>query len=102
MRNTYAGRRVALALLDAGGPSYGLAIVQASGQRSGTVYPVLQRMFDAGWLDFTWEQADPATLGRPLRCYWSVTPLGRKHLEPLAERARAELTGYHPPAGLVQ
>lgn len=60
---------------------------------SGTMYPLLMRLEDCGWLDSRWETDDPHALGRPRRRYYRVTGLGEtraraaaRELEPLVGR----------------
>jgi PadR family transcriptional regulator PadR len=55
---------------------YGLDIIKSSGVAPGTVYPLLQRLQQAGWVVDRWEQIDPAELGRPPRRYYRLTPGG--------------------------
>lgn len=55
---------------------YGLALMKASGLASGTLYPILQRLQDAGWIDSAWEQIDPVAEGRPARRYYRLTAEG--------------------------
>lgn len=43
---------------------------------SGTLYPILQRLEKAGWLESHWENENPSSLGRPRRRLYRVTPLG--------------------------
>lgn len=43
---------------------------------SGTLYPILLRLESAGWLVSRWEKVDPATVGRPRRRLYRVTPTG--------------------------
>lgn len=43
---------------------------------SGTLYPALMRMEDAGWLSSRWEEGDPATMGRPRRRFYDLTDGG--------------------------
>ncbi len=45
---------------------------------SGTLYPILLRLEQAGWLESHWEDDDPRTLGRPRRRFYRVTALGAK------------------------
>lgn len=59
----------------AGGNSYGLDIVDATGLPSGTVYPALRRLEGAGFLSSEWE-AEEDVDGRPPRCYYALTPEG--------------------------
>lgn len=74
-----------LALLSSG-PRYGLQIVReldAVGQlltSQGTVYPLLNRLSDAGLVRSSW---DLAAGGRPRR-YYELTPAGEEHLRTFA------------------
>ncbi len=45
---------------------------------SGTLYPILLRLEDAGWLKSRWETEDPGLLGRPRRRFYKVSALGAK------------------------
>lgn len=71
-----------LALL-AGGPRYGLQLVKeldAAGQllsSQGTVYPLLNRLHDAGLVTSYWEVSDNE---RPRR-YYRITDSGRTELD---------------------
>jgi PadR family transcriptional regulator PadR len=60
---------------------YGLEICREAGLPGGTIYPILARLEQLGWLTSTWEDLDPVVAGRrPRRLYW-LTPSG-------AEQAR--------------
>jgi PadR family transcriptional regulator, regulatory protein PadR len=63
---------------------YGLDLSRSAGLRSGTIYPILARLEEAGWVESSWEAVDPAEVGRPARRYYRVTDLG-------AARARDEI-----------
>ena len=63
-------------LEDPEAPRYGLQICQQSGHKSGTVYPVLDRLEEAGWLVAEWEEVRPQDSGRPRRRLYRLTPLG--------------------------
>ena len=52
---------------------------------SGTLYPILLRLEDAGWLSSEWEGGNPPELGRPRRRFYRVTAEGA-----LAARSAAE------------
>jgi PadR family transcriptional regulator PadR len=67
---------------------YGLELMRATGQPSGTLYPILTRLSAAGWVRAEWEEIDPKLEGRPARRYYLLTPDG------LAE-ARTELAALH-------
>src|SRR5258708_16329563 len=68
---------------------YGLELCDLVGLASGTIYPILARLEQAGWLESTWE--DPAVhekAGRPRRRLYRLTSDG-------AEQARTALTRVH-------
>ena len=73
-RITDATVDVLQSLLDAPGPSWGLAIVQASGRPAGSVYPILERLERTGWLESEWEQ-DSSRPG-PRRRYYTLSEGG--------------------------
>jgi PadR family transcriptional regulator len=54
---------------------------------SGTLYPLLLRLEEVGWLSSEWETIDPSQEGRPRRRYYSITGEGqraaREALQPL-------------------
>ena len=56
---------------------------------SGTLYPILARLEQAGWLDSRWEIDEPSALGRPRRRFYRVMPLG-------AEMAKAAFQELQP------
>lgn len=58
------------------GPRYGLELMHATGQPSGTLYPILTRLQQAGWVEGEWERADASEIGRPPRRYYRLTPEG--------------------------
>ncbi len=43
---------------------------------SGTLYPILFRFEEAGWLTSRWEKGDPRAKGRPLRKLYRLTGSG--------------------------
>jgi PadR family transcriptional regulator PadR len=67
---------------------YGLDLIRASGHPSGTLYPILLRLQNAGWVEARWEEIDPVAAGRPARRYYRLTPDG------LAS-ARTEIAALH-------
>jgi PadR family transcriptional regulator PadR len=88
MRITVTTARVLAALVtDAGADRYGLDLMRATGLASGTLYPILHRLQDAGWLVAHWEDIDPAVENRPARRYYRLTPEGATE----ARRSLAEL-----------
>ncbi len=67
---------------------YGLELMRATGQPSGTLYPILARLQEAGWVRAGWEDVDPSVEGRPARRYYSLTAEG-------AAAARTELAALY-------
>jgi PadR family transcriptional regulator, regulatory protein PadR len=59
----------------------GAEIAKISKLSSGTLYPILYRLEEVGWLDSRWEIGDPAALGRPRRRYYRITGEGAKRVQ---------------------
>jgi PadR family transcriptional regulator, regulatory protein PadR len=79
------------ALTEPGREWYGLEMVQATGLPTGTVYPIITRLEQAGWITSRWETpAEQAEEGqaRPRRRYYRLTEDG-------AEIARVALAAAH-------
>jgi PadR family transcriptional regulator PadR len=62
----------------------GAEIARSTKLASGTLYPILLRLEEAGWAESHWEPGDPHDLGRPRRRFYKVTGIG-------ASRARSAL-----------
>src|SRR5258708_37501829 len=61
---------------------------------SGTMYPLLQRLEIAKWIEGEWENVEPSEVGRPKRRLYKLTRSGQA-------AARKELAQYQtPPAGV--
>jgi PadR family transcriptional regulator PadR len=58
----------------------GAEIARESKLSSGTLYPILYRLEEFGWLASHWEDGDPTTLGRPRRRYYRITAEGAKRV----------------------
>jgi len=54
---------------------YGYPVAKHTGLRSGTVYPILHRFLDAGWLADGWDETR-----YPPRRYYTITDLGREEI----------------------
>src|SRR5687767_8852165 len=92
-RLTYPTALVLLAIRS--GLRYGLDVIDGTGLRSGTVYPILRRLEDTGLLRSHWEAELAARQeGRPPRRYYELTGGG-------AELAREALDRYPRLAGVV-
>src|SRR5881409_1300563 len=84
-RLTYPTAIVLLAL--SRGYRYGFEIMDATGLASGTVYPILRRLEDAGMLSAKWEPAREARdEQRPARRYYQITGAGRQALRDATAR----------------
>lgn len=71
------------------GYSYGFDIVDITGMPSGTVYPALRRLEDAGYLASKWETERTAhAQNRPRRKYYELTRAGRDALAAAIQRYR--------------
>jgi|ERR1043165_1581136 len=64
----------------------GADVMNSTKLASGTVYPILFRFEEAGWLKSEWESIDPTKEGRPRRRYYVLTGAGQRV-------AREALTG---------
>jgi Predicted transcriptional regulators len=56
-------------------PVWGLRICEFADLGPGTVYPILDRLAELGWIESWWEAEQPA--GRPRRRYYQLTGAGR-------------------------
>ncbi|MFF4188140.1 PadR family transcriptional regulator [Streptomyces sp. NPDC001691] len=57
-------------------PAWGLTICQKTGRGPGSVYPALERLEEAGWIEGRWETPKPAD--RPPRRFYRATPNGQR------------------------
>ena len=71
---------------------YGLEICRAAGLPGGTIYPILARFEQAGWLTSTWEQIDPVAAGRRPRRLYRLTPSGAEQARQALAEARQTLS----------
>ncbi len=76
------------------GHQHGFDIIAVTGLASGTVYPALRRLEEAGWLDSHWEEHLVAQRElRPPRKYYEVTNSGEAALAAALERYRSLAAG---------
>lgn len=68
-------------------PAWGLKICEETGLGSGTVYPILDRLTENGWITAK-QETDPHP-GRPARRYYELTDAGRTSAREAWERRRA-------------
>jgi len=76
--------------------SYGYDLSKVTGLKSGTLYPILTRLDDEGWLENKWEQSSEP--GRPPRHLYRLTAAGSveasQALKTVVAKARAQRVVY--------
>jgi PadR family transcriptional regulator, regulatory protein PadR len=82
---------------------YGLELCAATGLPSGTIYPILARLEQCGWVESNWEDpAEHVAEGRPRRRYYQLTRDGAECADTALEeirRARSSAArGWRVPA----
>lgn len=83
---------------------YGLKVAQAAGRKTGVVYPILNRLEEAGWVDSFWERAERTDRG-PRRRFYRLDPQALNAARSLLLERRGVVrqrssTGLPGPAGL--
>lgn len=73
-RVTVSTIKVLEQLIIAPEPIWGLELVRRTGLKTGTVYPILERLEEASWLYSTWEIDD--TRNGPRRRLYTLTKTG--------------------------
>ena len=68
-------------------PPWGLRICEQTGHGTGTIYPALDRLLQAGMIAAQWE--DPPPADRPKRRFYEITSTGREWFT-VAVRAHEE------------
>jgi PadR family transcriptional regulator PadR len=106
MRHMKSLSHAATAVLQAvaNGHQHGFDVIAVTGLASGTVYPALRRLEDAGWLESRWEDHRAAQRElRPPRKYYEITKSGHAALaaallryRSLAARGRARSRPLRP------
>jgi PadR family transcriptional regulator, regulatory protein PadR len=83
-------------------PRYGMELMGLTGQGSGTVYPNLAKLVNAGWLAVSKEDIDPKVEGRPARRNYTITgdaiAAARTQLAALSEQYRPPIIRSPHPA----
>lgn len=97
MRISHQTRLVLQAFLDAPeAETYGFQLAQTTGLKAGTMYPVLQRLLDEGWLSERWEDVDEHAAGRRRRRYYRLTAEGERHARAAVEGDSRALRSFMP------
>ena len=72
-------------------PRYGLELMREADVKSGSLYPILDRLEDEGWVAGEWEETTAQEAGRPRRRYYRLTAEGVVAGTREVQRARARL-----------
>jgi PadR family transcriptional regulator PadR len=86
-------RVLAVMLSDPTGPWYGAQLIEETGLGSGTLYPILSRLVEDGWLVAEWEEIDPHKQGRPRRRFYRLTGTGSASATNLLQAEQQRLFG---------
>jgi DNA-binding PadR family transcriptional regulator len=73
---------------------YGYDLSRVTGLKAGTLYPILMRLSDAGWLETRWEE--PSAPGRPPRHMYRLTQDGRAGARAAAKDASVRPRSTRP------
>jgi PadR family transcriptional regulator, regulatory protein PadR len=84
-------------------PRYGFELMKLTGLASGSLYPMLARLEEAGWLTKGKEDVDPRAAGRPARMHYTITGAAASvaciQLAELSERYRPPVSVRLRPQG---
>jgi len=90
-------------LEDPAEPRYGFDLMKRTGMASGSLYPMLAKLENAGWLTRGKENIDPRAAGRPARTNYTITgaaiSAARVQLAALSEQYRPPIPGRLRPQG---
>jgi PadR family transcriptional regulator PadR len=75
---------------------HGWGIMKAVKRAGPTVYGVLDRLEDAGWVSGRWED-EPSMAGKPRRRYYKLTATGAPAAQALLAARRPEALRHRPP-----
>lgn len=78
-------------------PPWGYRICEETGLGSGTVYPILERLEEAGWIEGSWEIGQPDD--RPRRRFYAVTSAGRVRYAAGVARRQSRTSAWRPRLG---
>jgi DNA-binding PadR family transcriptional regulator len=86
---------VLAALLGSGEATWGLRLVGETGRPAGSVYPILARLEDGGWVESHWDESGDRG---PRRRLYELTAHGREGAAALVASARRPAAGGSLPA----
>lgn len=72
---------------------YGFDLMEKTGLKSGTIYPILHRLAIDGWLVVFEEEIDPKHEGRPARRLYRLTGLGEAEARANLKRRSESVRG---------
>ena len=75
---------------------YGYDLMKEADVSSGTLYPLLARLSEDGWLESRWEESEYS--GKPPRQMYRLTRVGLRMAKEVIRTARAEWTQLVPRA----
>ncbi|WP_309116970.1 PadR family transcriptional regulator [Saccharothrix sp.] len=84
-------------LLDGDRPRWGLEIIKLTGRPSGSVYPLLDRLEQAGWVTSSWD--DDADRRGPRRRLYALTPDGAREAVKVLARKKSTAKKTLPNTG---
>lgn len=101
MESRQTQRVLAILLHGPAAEYYGYQLLRMARLSSGTLYPILRRLEDRGWVGSRW--AEPVAENTPRRRYYSLTAIGREATEADAQAllnlvATLDLGGSRPAA----
>ncbi|CBG73115.1 conserved hypothetical protein [Streptomyces scabiei 87.22] len=79
-----------LEVLISGEELHGFSVAKAAGKPTGSVYPILLRLEEAGWVESRWEAEHPEP-GRPRRRFYQLTAEGMTSARATVKERRGQL-----------
>jgi PadR family transcriptional regulator PadR len=94
-------RLLAVLLEDPTAEWYGFDLMERTGLKSGTLYPILFRLENAGWLASRSEDVEPTEVGRAPRRFYTLTGEGERAARLEVDSVGTALlrTGWKPKLG---
>jgi PadR family transcriptional regulator, regulatory protein PadR len=86
-----------------GEPRYGFDLAKEAGVATGSLYPILARLEQHGWVDSWWEDIDLVQAARPRRRYYQLTPHGVTNASRALEAVLLRTTpkSWRPASGTI-
>lgn len=70
---------------------YGLELIKATGIPSGSLYPIMMRLEDQGWVTSHWEDLEE---GKRKRKFYKFTPVGERRASEEVQAIAGTLGGF--------